>query len=279
MSRRNTGRNHTTDHKDTILSNDDILKCAVIAATLSEEEERKNKENGKQETAWHPVQTQVTHAKPQVMKADTRPRIFSYQEFLTALEKSGSTGIETPVPDPFMRYDPIDLMNNEYKHRHQYLSAYQLKKLWIFVPICVILSFTLGGRIMAIVLMLIWWFSSVKNTKKENEIDIAWECKYAPVADEIVNRMRRIDLIRPGRILESDAAREVIFARQYYKRYLNNHVIDEREYRILMAPFEDEAKDIGKRAEQNPDGTMAKNVDMTTLFRYRLDPFVMSDEK
>lgn len=48
----------------------------------------------------------------------------------------------------------------------------------------------------------------------------------------------------------------MIFARQYYKRYPDNEVIDEREYRILMAQY----------------------VTMTTLFRCRLDPLMMSSE-
>lgn len=231
---------------------------------------------------WEDDDGPIVHSYRPRMK---NPEEYTYGDFATAYKRSGNVNdfeaesIERPIPNPDISYDTIALTNREYEIRSQILSKKQKEDLLWLIPITIIFCFTIPTLIVAALMWLFWWRYAVRKTKEDIRFEVFCEEDRDPVSADHVQRMRRIECQNRGRILESDAAREVIFARQYCRRYLDHHIVDERGYKILMAPFEDEAKDILKRADRHPDWTMGRHIlEMTTLFRYRLDPYLMSDE-
>lgn len=254
---------------------------------IREEEEEPHWRSAGPSTTFHAssaakTKTQTTAT---TAKAENRAIPCTYRDFVTAYQRSGSvnyqnaTAIEKPIADPAITYDPTGLLHTEYQIRHRRISKERLKPLRWLIPFTVISFLAIPCLLFAVSLWIVWAYYAVKNKEEDIRMDLRIAEAVDPMSADMVNRMRRIVCGEKGTILESDAGREIVFARQYYKRYLTSHVIDKREYNILMAPFLDEAKEILKRAKGNPEGHMnLLTFKETTLFRYRLDPIALSDE-
>lgn len=172
---------------------------------------------------------------------------------------------------------PVDFMITEYNMRQNYISQDHMNELWFLVPLAVLLCATGEGAVAGIVILIVWFLFSRENTKQRNTAAIKCLYRDNKEATEAVMRMRRIEKLPEGKILMLDATEEILVARNDYKRFLVSHDLTEREYKILMAPFEDEARAIQEWCAKNPDARVSTTTEfeMTALFKYRIDPFIV----